>query len=205
MDIAIIPRQVSTEMIVDIPFVNSVSTSESGVAGRKLLRDIPLRTFTMTINPDDVKEVIAIILAARGNRWPVALRDWAANYELSDDVQMFEDDLTIKLVKNFTPTTGTRTYKQRVLILDETEIAFSVKVNGTPLAASPGWTITDPGIMTIPGMIGTETITVSGQYLVPCTFVDDMIPVTVHVDDLLAIQNMRLQEIGEAELIALTA
>jgi len=206
MNIPIIPRQVSTEATVEIPFFTAASKSESGVSGRKTIRDFAQRIYTMTVNPDDVAEVIAIILATRGARWPVALRDWAANYSLTDEQQSFEADLTINLAKRFEPTTGTRYYKQRVLILDESEVAFSVKVDGSPLATSPpGWTITDPGILTIPGMTGSEIVTVTGQYLVPAVFVDDTIPVTIHMDNLLSIQNMRLEEIGEEELIALTA
>lgn len=205
MNIPIIPRQVSTEMTVEIPFFTAQSKGESGVSARKSVRDFPQRIYTMTVNPDDVKEVIACILALRGARWPLAIRDWAANYTLTNEAQTFENDLTIKLVKKFQPVTGSRSYNQRVLILDESEVAFSVKVDGSPLATSPpGWTITDPGILTIPGMTGSEAVTVSGQYLVPCVFVDDTIPVTVHMDDLLSIQNMRLEEIGEQELIALT-
>jgi hypothetical protein len=214
VNIAILPRDVSTNMTVEIPFATAVAESESGFSGRKSTRDIPLRLYTMTINPDNSFEAMKICLAMRGARWPLAIRDWANNYVLTDEAQTLDNtsgyygggQTAYNLHRKFTPATGTRTYTQRILMIDQTEVAFTVKVNGTPLTGSPSlWHINDPGILVIDeSLSGSDTVTVSGQYLVPVVFSDDSLVINVRTKDLLSIDAVRLREIGEQELIALT-
>ena len=205
MDIAIIPDEMSTDMTVDIPFSTAVNESEAGISGRKSTRDIPLRTYTMTINPDGAEEVQAILLAHLGARWPVALKDWAANYALTLEPQTytFTTDTTVSsLVKTYTPATGSRTFTQRILIPDEDTIA--IYVNGSPLTSGITWSITDPGILVINTLLTSgDVLTVSCNYWVPAVFVDDMLSMTVHVDTLFSIDGLRLKEIPEQELIDL--
>lgn len=209
MNIPILPNTVSTDMSVEIPFMTAVNESESGVSGRKSQRDIPLRTYTVTINPDDAEEVMAILLANKGARWPLCLRDWAGNYKLTAEPQTYtlETDTTVaNLTKTFTPSTGTRTFSQRVLIIDESEITFQIFVNGSPLTSGVTWHITDPGILVIDQLLTSgDILTVTGEYLVPVVFVEDMLTMTVHVDNMFSIESLRLREIPENELIALTA
>lgn len=211
MNLAVLPRDFSTEMTVEVPFMTNVAESVSGVSGRKSARDIPLRTYTLTINPESALEVLKMVLAHRGARWPVAIRDYFFNYQLTDEPQTISGSsspdvgYSVKLTKTWTPATGSRTFAQRILILDQATVPFTVKRNGTPVAPSPGFSITDPGILTIPGMAPGDTVTVSGEYLVPCVFVDDALTGTVHIDNLASIDALHLREIPEAELIALTA
>ncbi len=198
------PNAVSTGMTVDVQFSTAVNESESGVSGRKSLRDIALRQYTLTINPESsyAEEVMAIILACRGARWPVALRDWAGNYKLTASEQATEGSSTIPLYRTFTPLTGTRSFQQRILILDDSA-AFTVSVNGSPIT-SGSYSITDPGILVISGGVTSgDTVTVTGQYLIPCVFVEDSLTMTVHAQDLFSVDNVRLREIPEAELLAL--
>lgn len=205
MDIAIIPDEMSTNMTVDIPFATAVNESEAGVSGRKSTRDIPLRTYTMTINPSGAEEVLAILLAHLGARWPIAVKDWASNYSLTDEPQTytFTTDTTVaNLRKTYTPATGSRTFVQRILIPDQSTI--SIKVNGAPLTSGVTWSITDPGILVIDMLLTSgDILTVTCDYWVPAVFVDDMLSVIVHVDQLFSIDNLRLKEIPEQELIDL--
>lgn len=192
-------------MTVDIPFATAVSESEAGVSGRKSQRDIPLRTYTMTINPDGAEEVQAILLAHLGARWPVAIKDWAANYALVAEPQTytFTTDTTVaELTKTYTPATGSRTFVQRVLIPDEDSI--EILVNGAPLTSGVTWSITDPGILVINQLLTSgDILTVTCNYWVPVVFVDDTLTMVVHVDTLFSIDSMRLKEIPEQELIDL--
>ncbi len=100
ISIPIIPRDYSTELTVDMAFNTSVSESESGFSGRKSLRDIALRRYNLTVNPDNAAEVQRIILACRGARWPAAIRDFAGNYELSNDHAIW--DATLSKFKIYT-------------------------------------------------------------------------------------------------------
>lgn len=198
-------------MAVDINFLTAVNEAESGVSGRKSQRTITLRTYTVTINPDGADETMAILLANLGARWPLAVKDYAGNYKLVDEPQTytFTTDTTVAdLTKTFTPSTGTRTYSQRVLILDP-DVTLSIKVNGAPLTSGITWSITDPGILVIDTLLTSgDVLTVTGQYLIPVVFVDDAITMNTHFvkEDgtaFFSIDNMRLREIPEQELIDL--
>jgi hypothetical protein len=196
-------------MHVQIPFDTAVSASESGVSGRKSRRDIPLRTYTMTINPDDAEEVYAMLLASLGARYPVALRDWANNYTLTNEPQtyVFETSTTVAtLYRTFTPVTGARSFSQRVLLIDEDDVAFSIKVNGSPLTSGVTWHIEDPGILVIDtSLTSGDILTVSGNYYVPAVFNADMLDMTTLLDGMFTINDLQLKEIPEDELVALTA
>jgi len=215
VDIPIIPLQVSTGMSVQVPFATAVNEAEGGVSGRLSTRTIPLRTYTITVNPDDAEEVLSILLACKGARWPVAIRDWAFNYQLTNHAissSLWTDTTHVPLYRTYTPATGTRSFTQRILIIDETEQDFIVKKNGVTQTEGVNYTITDPGILTFSGALTpspSDTITVTGQYLVPAVFVEDSLEMTVHiggsdeVGSLVSIDNVRLREIPEDELLSL--
>lgn len=198
MNIPILPRDFSTNMKVTIPFATAVAESEGGMSGRKSTRDVPLRQYTMTINPDQAEEVVKIILATRGARWPVAIRDYAFNFEMTNSPLSINANGKFPLTKTWTPATGGRSFSQRILLIDEEDTPFVIKSGGTPVS----YTVTDPGLINVAG--SPDAITASGQYLVPCVFMDDALDVTVHVKNLCSIESVNLREILEDELIALT-
>lgn len=206
MDIAILPDELSTGMAVDIVFATAVNEAESGVSGRKSTRTIPLRLYTVTVNPDGATEVQSIILANLGARYPLAVKDWANNYQLTDEPQdwtLTTDTTVTNLKRTFTPATGSRTFEQRVLILNP-DVSLQIAVNGSPLTSGTTWNITDPGILVINQLLTSgDVLTVTGQYLVPVVFVDDSLTMDVHLDGLFSISQMRLREIPEQELIDL--
>lgn len=94
----LIPESVATEMLVEIPFATVVAESESGVSGRKSTRDIPLRRYTVTINPDNVQAVIALILASKGARFPVAVRDWSYGTATYVPCVFVDDSLAVTVI-----------------------------------------------------------------------------------------------------------
>lgn len=94
----LIPENVSTEMQVEIPFATVVSESESGISGRKSMRNIPLRRYTLTINPENVQSVITIILASKGARFPVAIRDWSYGTATYIPCVFVDDSLVVTVV-----------------------------------------------------------------------------------------------------------
>lgn len=206
MDIAILPDELSTGMAVDIAFATAVNEAESGVSGRKSTRTIPLRVYTVTINPDGAADVASIILANLGARYPLAIKDWANNYQLTAEPQTytFTTDTTVaNLQRTFTPATGSRTFSQRVLILNP-DVTLQIFVNGSPLTSGVTWSITDPGILVIDQLLTSgDVLTVTGEYLIPVVFVDDSLTMDVQFDGLFSIPQMRLREIPEQELIDL--
>lgn len=206
MDIAILPDELSTGMAVDIVFATAVNEAESGVSGRKSTRTIPLRVYTVTINPDGAEDVQSIILANLGARYPLAIKDWANNYQLTAEPQdyTFTTDTTVaNLQRTFTPATGSRTFSQRVLILNP-DVTLQIFVNGSPLTSGVTWSITDPGILVIDQLLTSgDILTVTGEYLIPVVFVDDALTMDVHLSGMFSISQMRLREIPEQELIDL--
>jgi hypothetical protein len=168
-----------------------------------------LRTYTVTINPDDADEVYSMLLASLGARYPIALRDWANNYALTNEPQTYilETDTTVAtLYRTFTPVTGTRSFSQRILLIDQDDVTFSIKVNGSPLTSGVTWSITDPGILVINTLLTSgDILTVSGNYYVPVVFNADMLDMTTLMDGMFTINDLQLKEIPEDELVALTA
>jgi hypothetical protein len=176
------------------------NTSQSGISGRLQMRPI-LRNYMLTVGLDDSDEIVKIIML--GGRSPFGLRDYASNYKLVD--QVIPHTGTVALIgKTWAPATGGVSVFERILIPDTTETPFVVKVNGI----STAYTFSDFGKVNIAGLTGTDTVTVSGHYLIPVCFVDapstsiilDRNGVALHKFD-----DMRLEQIFETELIRLTA
>lgn len=206
MDLPIIPDAIAAEAKVQITFATSVNPGESGYSSRKSYRDQAIRNYFITVGPDDADEMMAMQMAVRGARWPLAIRDYANNYILTDEPQAWTqetDGAVINLSRLFTPSTGTRSYSQRILIVDQRDIAFSVKING--IAATSGtWALSDPGVLTVQGLSSGDLVTVSGNYLVPVTG-PDMLEVMLHTPDTFEVSDIGLTEILQAELVDLTS
>lgn len=187
------------------------NVSEGGINTRTSKRATPIRNFTLTIGPDDALELRSVYLALAGPRWPVGVRDWS-DYTLTDETLTLDStDATYSyypLVKAFAPATGNRTYSQRVLLPDETEVSISIKVNDVAPSAAD-WSLQDYGIVRIKNSIlsGYDTVTASGQFIYPCCFVDNELPFVIHdrFAPFLSAQDVQLREILEAEFRDLTA
>jgi len=215
VELAIIPDTIGAEAEVDITFATAQTPSEGGVTQPKAQRIVPIRRYTCEIGPEDVAEVRAIYISHFGPRYPFALKDWDDNYSATNEILDYIEEtgpITIAPLRRLIqPSTGTRSFYQRVLVPDQRVTPLEVFLNGIPIDAITGltWQINFPGIIEIDGDIGTgATITWSGRYLVPVRFADDQLPIKLHTNDASTgrgIQEARFQEILEAELIALTS
>lgn len=197
---------------VSYDFDVAINPSESGIAGRIAMRGIQ-REFMLTVNPKLSRDVVHLTMAMNGARKPFAVRDYADNYQLEDEeiphtgtlallgrTWMAEEEVSNAGVSG----SGTESVFERILLPDATERSFVVSVNGTPV--SP--TFSDFGRMTIAGLTDGDTVTVTGDYLVPVCFVDA--PSTTIITNsngatIHRFSDMRLRQIFEAELIGLTA
>ncbi len=95
------------------------------------------------------------------------------------------------------------------MIPDTTERAFVVKKNGVSISgASPAaYSISDTGEIDISGLTDGDVVTVTGDYLIPVCIVDapSTTIITSVGGNLHRFSDIRLEQIFEAELIALTA
>lgn len=208
MSIPVIPDALAAQATVDVTFDTAVNPSEGAISSRKSMRDPAIRIYTIAVDPAQASEMNAIMLAVRGARWPIAIRDYNDNYQLTAEPQTWTaetDGGVINLSREFTPLTGSRTYSQRVLIIDERDESFQVFVNGSAAVSPNSWALTDPGILTVQGLVSGDVVTVTGQYLVPCVFSGDKMTATIHTPETIEISNLTLTEILETELTSLTA
>lgn len=210
VDIAFLPHDVAAGAEIDITWSTAKATSEGGITGRKTRRDDPIRIFHIDIGPEEVAELRKIYLSGAGPRWPVGIRDWS-DYEFTDEVLEYTQDTSFTyapLRKLYQPATGSRSFHQRILLPDQTEIPLTIKVDGTPLDVSD-WTLTDFGIVTIDNSLlpTSAEITASGRFVYPACFAEDMMTLIVHEQKAktFGINGLQLEEILEAELTALTA
>jgi hypothetical protein len=184
----------------------SKNTSEAGISGRKLMRPI-LRNYLVTVSPESADEMQAIIMAARGSRYPLAMRDYAAYKLTAEPAQITADGSQAKIGKNWVPATGPLSYFERVLIPDGTVI---VSINGSPVLSGSGWTMADYGILTLSPALNpaTDDVVVTCNYLKPVCMLDAPaanIVTVVGGSTLYQFSDIRLEEIFEAELVALTS
>jgi hypothetical protein len=164
-----------------------------------------IREYMLSVNPSQSNEMVKIIMALRGARYPLALRDYADNYQLTNEE--IPHTGTVALIgKTWAPATGSLSVFERILIPDTTERPFVVKVNGGIPSPSPSFT--DFGKITIPGLTDGDTVTVTGDYLIPVCIVDA--PSTTIITNsngvtLHRFSDIRLEQIFENELIKLTS
>lgn len=172
--------------------------SEAGVSGRIALAPIK-REYTLTISSKESDEMVAIIMALRGTRYPLTLRDYV-NYILEDEEIPHTGEIAT-IGKTWAPATGDmpEPYFERILVIDQSETPFVVEVNGE--APSP-YSFEDYGKINIPGLIDDDVVTVSGHYLMAVCLMDA--PSTNIIKNkgglLHKFADMRFEQIFEPEL-----
>jgi hypothetical protein len=108
-------------------------------------------------------------------------------------------DTTAQLQQLYQPATGGRSYTQPILVVDQSEVALTLKVNGSPYGGT--FTIGDYGIIDLHSVLTSgDVLTASGQKLIPACFTQDTLTVKVLLNGLLSIQDVQLREIFQAEL-----
>ncbi len=217
LNISILPYGIGIDAGVIPGFATAVTQSEGGASARKNLRDSVIRNYDFSIGPDDAQEVYNIHAAVRGRRWPIVFRDWGFNYSYTNEPLAFttvSGGTTAPLIRTLTPSTGNRTYTQRILVPVDSVVGVgsqfnfptTVKVNGSPTSS---FHIQDPGIIVMNSALGGgDVLTASGQYFIPGCFMDDHLALTPHVSQstgsvLVSIQSLRVEEILEAEFTEL--
>lgn len=193
---------------VSYDFDVAVNPSEAGIAGRIAMRPV-LREYMLSVNLTKSREMVNIIMALRGGRYPLALRDYADNYQLADEV--IPHTGTVALIgKTWAPATGSLSVFERILVVDTQETPFIVKVNGSSISdLSPAaYSFSDFGQINIPGLVDGDTVTVTGEYMVPVCIVDA--PSTTIITNsngstIHRFSDVRFRQIFEAELIKLTS
>jgi hypothetical protein len=197
----VIPDSVAVgAQVVFIPST-AKNLSESGNTGRKLLRPIK-RNYMVAISPDDSDEMQAIVMAARGDRWPIAIKDYGA-FEVTDEECQL-DDLTgdYLMGRTWAPITGTLSYFERILVPE----SITVLHNGSP-ATTGSYHLADFGRIVFSPSISTgDTVSITGTYLKPIALLD---PATANIFGSVGgvpqyqFTQMRFEELFEAELVDL--
>jgi hypothetical protein len=212
IDLPVLPASIAQGAMVTYTFDTAKNTSESGVSGRKAMRDQVIRNYMVSIAPGpDALEFQNILLAIRGQRYPLAMRDWSS-YKLNNELLAWSHSISpagstiAPLRKLFQPGTGAFYYYQRILIPDESEVSLSFTINGSPLPGGVVATIYDPGYVSLNTSLSPgDQLKVSGQYLIPVCLVDNPSGTIIRgkPSQLMSFDSLRLEEILEAELIAL--
>ncbi len=198
-----IPDSIAVGAQVVFTMSTAKNLSESGNTGRKSLRPIK-RNYLVSVSPDDANELQAIVMAMRGDRYPVAMRDYTS-YQLTDEVCEFDNATGDFLIgKTWSPLTGTRSYFERVLVPD----SIVIMVNGSP-ATTSGPTLLDFGRIHFSGGVTTgDEVSVTGTYLKPVALLD---PATANLFGAIngatqyQFASMRFEELFESELRELFA
>lgn len=185
-----------------VTFVPDVARnpSEARISGRIAMRPI-IREYMLSVYPKHSEEMVKIVMATRGSRYPLSLRDYADNYILDDEEIPHTDEVAL-IGRTWEPATGTLSVFERILLIDESETPFVVKVNGG--IPSPAlYTFEDFGKINITGLDDEDVVTVSGQYLIPVCIVDSPSTsiITNHNGTTIhRFSDIRLEQIFEAEL-----
>jgi len=201
---------------VSYDFDVAVNPSEGDIAGRIAFRPVK-REYMLSVNPAQSDQIVHSVMALRGARYTFVLRDYAANYQLTNEV--IPHTGTVALIgRTWAPslaidtssgleTSGSLSVFERILVPDTKQTPFVVKVNGS-IPSPASWTFSDFGKINIPGLVDGDTVTVTGQYLMPVCFVDA--PSTTIITNsngttIHRFSDMRLRQIFENELIKLAA
>lgn len=210
IDLARLPDDIAIGALISYTFDTAKNPSESGIKGRKSMRSQVIRNYTVSIAPgESAEEFQSILLSVLGDRYPFAMRD-PTSFNLSDepltDFTTVGGSTHVPLYKTFTPVTGSRSYRQRILIPDITEVPLVFSLNGSPVTP----TFTDPGIAIVGSVLtgGDDLRIVSGQYLTPVCIADTAaatINSGPYLDAIFGFQEVRFEEILENELVNLTS
>jgi hypothetical protein len=145
--------------------------------------------------------MVKIVMATRGSRYPLSLRDYASNYILTDE-EIPHTGTVARIGRTWDPATGNLSVFERILLIDQSETPFVVKVNGG--VPSPAlYTFQDYGKINITGLQDSDTVTVSGHYLIPVCIVDSpstSIITNSNGTSIHRFSDIRLEQIFEAEL-----
>ncbi len=168
----------------------------------------------LSVSPSQSDQIVHTVMSLRGARYAFVLRDYANNYQLTNEVLPHTGTVAL-LGRTWAPTlavntttgaetSGTLSVFERILIPDIKEASFVVKKNGSPTA----YTFSDFGKINIAGLTNPDIVTVTGQYMIPVCIVDA--PSTTIITNsngvtLHKFLDMRLRQIFENELIKLTA
>lgn len=198
---------------VSYDFDTTVNPSSGDIAGRISHRPNK-REYMLSVNPTQSDQIVHAVMALRGARYTFVMRDYANNYQLTDEVLPHTGTVAL-LGRTWAPslavdtttgleTSGTLSVFERILIPDVKQTPLVVKVND----AETAYTISDFGKINIAGLVDGNTVTVTGQYLMPVCYVDA--PSTTIITNsngatLHRFSDMRLRQIFENELIKLTA
>jgi len=197
--------EISTGAQVSYDFDVAVNPSESDIAGRIAMRPVK-REYMLSVSPSQSGEVVKIIMALNGARYPLVLRDYADNYQLTNEI--IPHTGTVALIgRTWAPATGTLSIFERILYPDTQETPFVVRVNGA-VPSPDTHTLSDFGKINIPGLVDGDVVTVTGQYLIPVCIVDA--PSTTIITSsggvtLHRFSDIRMRQIFENELINLTS
>jgi hypothetical protein len=194
----------------------SINTSDGAISGRISPHPV-VREYMLSVNPAQSGQIVHSVMALRGKRYAFVLRDYADNYQLTNEVLPHTGTVAL-LGKTWKPTTfvdtdtggettGSLSVFERILIPDTKDRPFVVKVNGS-VPSPDSHTFSDFGRINIPGLTSGDTVTVTGDYLTAVTYVDD--PSTTIITNgngqtLHRFSDMRLRQIFENELVKLTA
>lgn len=179
MSLPRLPASVEVNAQITQSFATSRVPNTAGVLARKSLRIAPLHSYAFTVGPDAVAEVRAIHYANYGGRYLVAIREWD-DYLFTNEILAWEisgGDTLAQLTRTYTPATGTRPALARdILILDESEVAFSFTVNNAPLTSGVSWSVSSSGLLTISSHVLTsgDIIRCNGQFRIPASLSDDL-------------------------------
>lgn len=180
--------------------------SEGGISGRIAMRPI-IREYMLSVGLSQSDEVVNIIMATRGARYPLALRDYANNYQLTDEEIPHTGEVAL-IGRTWAPATGTLSVFERILVIDTQETPFVVKVNDVSISGmSPAaYSFSDFGKINIPGLVADDVVTVTGQYMVTVCIVDapsTSIITSTSGSSLHKFSDIRLEQIFENELVRL--
>lgn len=206
--LSMLPSTYKEDSEIDITWSEVMATSEGGITGSKQQRLLPIRHFHLAYEDTQFEEVQKIYLANGGPHYPVAVRH-LRDYALTDEVCTYASSggtTTITIRKKFQPSTGSNIFYQRVLYIDQTNVALSVKVDGVTLAPA-NWTLIDFGKITTAdaNVPGGSVVTVSGELAYPVCFIDNSMTTKLRLIDYAQVQTIALRELLETELINRTA
>ena len=198
---------------VTYDFDVQVNPSESDIAGRIVMRPMK-REYMLSVNPAQSAQIVHSIMALNGAAYALALRDYADNYQIEDELLPHTGTVAL-LGRTWKPslavdtetgdeTTGTLSGFERILIPDTKNRPFVVTVNGTPSA----WTISNFGRINISGLTDGDAVRATGDYLMAVCAVDapstsiitNSNGATIH-----RFADIRFRQIFENELVELTA
>lgn len=193
-----LPYDIVSGAQVSFNFDVARNPSEGGISGRYAMRPVK-REYMMSVSPKQSREMMSIVMSTYGALCAFAIRDYADNYQLTDE-EIPHTGTVASLGRTWAPSTGSLSVFERILIPDETERSFVVKKNGTPVS----FTFSDFGKVNISGLVDGDTVTATGDYMIPVIILDapsTSIITNSNGQSIHKFSDIRMEQIFEAELI----